>query len=188
MTATPSSLLEQLRRPGNQAAWVRFVHLYTPLLWRWLARRGVRPTDAADLIQDIFVVLVQKMPEFTYDRKKSFRAWLHTITLNKWRDRLRARVPIPLDDGEQPLADLEAGGVEDAFDQTECSSYLAARALRLIQAEFQEPTWRAFWECVVAGRPGAEVARELGLTTNAVYLARGRVLRRLREELDGLLD
>ena len=58
----------------------------------------------------------------------------------------------------------------------------------MIQAEFQPATWRTFWECVVAGRPAADVARSLGVGANAVYLAKGRVRRRLRQDLDGLLD
>src|SRR5262245_39503669 len=65
MTPTPPSLLEKLRSPDDAEAWARFVRLYTPLLWRWLTRRGATPADAADVTQDVFVVLLQKLPEFT---------------------------------------------------------------------------------------------------------------------------
>ncbi len=188
MVPTPASLLEQVRQTDNQEAWSRFVWLYTPLLQRWLARLGVRAEEAADLVQDIFVLLVRKLPEFRYDRHMSFRAWLRTVTLNKWRDRQRGRVDQPLDAEAPALANLEVEDDAAVFDEEEYRSYLAGRALRLIQAEFEETTWRAFWEMVVADRPAAEVAAELGVTVNAVYLAKGRVLRRLREELEGLLD
>jgi RNA polymerase sigma-70 factor (ECF subfamily) len=188
MTVTPPSLLQQLRQTSNAEAWSRFVYLYTPLLQRWLARQGVGAEEAGDLIQDIFVVLIRKLPEFSYDGRQSFRAWLRTVALNKWRDRARQRVALPIDDGALPLANLKVDDPVELFDEQEYRSYLTGRALRLIQADFPEPTWRAFWEFVVAERPAADVAREMGTTVNAVYLAKGRVLRRLREELDGLLD
>jgi RNA polymerase sigma-70 factor (ECF subfamily) len=74
------------------------------------------------------------------------------------------------------------------FDEAEYRAVLVAQASRLVRAEFTEPTWRAFWATAVEGRQAAEVAGELGLTPNAVYLARSRVLARLRGELAGLLD
>ncbi len=76
----------------------------------------------------------------------------------------------------------------EAIGEAEYREYLVRRALELMQAEFQPTTWKAFWECVTANRPAAEVAGELGLTVDAVYAAKSRVLRRLREELEGLLD
>jgi RNA polymerase sigma-70 factor (ECF subfamily) len=79
-------------------------------------------------------------------------------------------------------------GSEALFDEAEYRARLVARALELMQAEFQPTTWKACWELVVAGRPAADVARELGISENAVHLAKGRVLRRLRKELEGLLD
>src|SRR5712692_822077 len=95
MNSTSVSLLEQLRNPAESKttgpAWERFVELYTPLLYYWARRLGLRDQDAADLVQDVFLVLVRKLPEFSYDRHKSFRAWLRTVTLNKWRERQRQR-------------------------------------------------------------------------------------------------
>jgi RNA polymerase sigma-70 factor (ECF subfamily) len=143
--------------------------------------------EAADLIQDIFMVLVEKLPHFQYDAQKSFRAWLKTILLNRWRNRLRQR---------RGTKELGAGGLQSVaatdelreLEEKEYRRYLARRALELMQKEFQPATWRACWESVVNDRPAAEVAGELGLTINAVYLAKSRVLRRLREELAGLLD
>ena len=186
MTSTPPSLLERLRHPADQEAWSHFVRLYAPLLYHWAQRLGLQSSDSADLVQEVFAVLVRSLPEFRYDAHKSFRAWLRTVMLNKWRDLRRRKAPQARADDHPDLAELADDG-SDAFDEKEYRSALAARALRLIQNEFQPTTWRAFWETVVAGRPAAEVADELGITPNAVYLARGRVLRRLREDLDGLL-
>jgi RNA polymerase sigma-70 factor (ECF subfamily) len=184
---TPASLLECLRQPAQEQAWARFVELYTPLLYGWARRTGCAEADAADLVQDVFVVLVEKLPAFRYDRQKSFRAWLHTILLNKWRNRLR-RKPAASLDGAGCLDRLAGPADPPLLEEAEYRQQVVGRALRLMQTQFEAPTWKACWEFVVSGRPAAEVAAELGLTVNAVYLAKGRVLRRLREELEGLLD
>jgi len=175
----------RLRRPDEERAWVQFVDLYTPLLFHWTLRLGLQEPDAADLVQDVFLVLSQKLRTFTYDTQKSFRAWLKTVLLNKWRDRRRATLPMAPDGA---LDDVAAPDDAGAFDEAEYRGYLVGRALEVMRAEFQPATWQACWEHVVAGRPAAEVAEQLGLTVNAVYLAKSRVLRRLREELQGLLD
>jgi RNA polymerase sigma-70 factor (ECF subfamily) len=179
--------LERLRQPAEQAAWARFVDLYTPLLYSWGRRLGLQPQDAADLVQDVFTVLVEKLPGFRYDPHKSFRAWLRTVLLNKWRNRRRRHAEAPLP-AAGALPDRAPAEAPDALAEAEYRQRLVGRALHLMRAEFQPATWKACWEVVAGGRPAPEVARELGLTVNAVYLAKSRVLRRLREELDGLLD
>jgi RNA polymerase sigma-70 factor (ECF subfamily) len=93
MTQTPASLLERLREPNAAEAWERLVRLYTPLLYSWARQVGLQEPDAADLVQDVFVTLFETLPTFVYDRRRSFRGWLHTLTLNKWRDRRRRRSP-----------------------------------------------------------------------------------------------
>jgi RNA polymerase sigma-70 factor (ECF subfamily) len=188
MHTTSISLLERVRRPTERAAWARFVELYTPLLYYWACRLGMQGADAADLVQDVFTVLVQKLPGFTYDGGKSFRAWLRTITYNKWRDFQRRRAAAPEGLHAMPLPDLPATDDMDAFWEREYRQQLVGRALELMQREFQPSTWKACWECVVEGRPAAEVAQELGLGIDAVYAAKSRVLRRLRQELGGLFD
>src|SRR5262245_11991856 len=95
MHTTSISLLERVRQPTEREAWTRFVELYTPLLYYWACRLGMQEPDAADLVQDVFTVLVQKLPSFSYDASKSFRSWLRTITYNKWRDFQRRRAAAP---------------------------------------------------------------------------------------------
>jgi RNA polymerase sigma-70 factor (ECF subfamily) len=182
---TPASLLERLRGPGDRGAWARFVELYTPLLLGWAQRLGLQDADAADLVQEVFVLLLRKLPAFTYDRGLRFRGWLWTVVRNHWAT-LRRRAPAPPGglDGE-PAA--EDDGLQ-ALEEEEYRGYLVSRALRLMKAEFQPATWQAFWQTAAAGRPAADVAAELGLTVAAVYTARSRVLRRLRQDLRGLLD
>src|SRR5207244_3271465 len=95
---TPASLLERLRQPGDAAAWDRFVTLYTPFLYRCVRPLGLQAADRADLLQDVFLVLYRKLPTFTYDPTRSFRAWLRALLLNKWRD-ARRRAAAHVDGG-----------------------------------------------------------------------------------------
>src|SRR5262249_61831187 len=108
MPSPPLSLLERLRRPGESGrdadAWSRFVDLYAPLLFYWARRLGLAEPDAADLVQDVFLVLVRQLPTFRHDGRHSFRAWLHTILLNHWRDRLRRPAVVATGAGPRPPA------------------------------------------------------------------------------------
>jgi RNA polymerase sigma-70 factor (ECF subfamily) len=186
MITTPVSLLEQLRRPDEQAAWVEFVRLYGPLLFYWARKAGLQESDAADLTQEVFAVLVQKLPEFRYDEHKSFRAWLRTIALNKWRDGRRRRARLP--------AEIDGSGLDDvpepdeSFTEQEYRRQLMTQALEILRPEFRPATWKAFEEHGVAGRRAEDVARDLGMTVGGVYAAKFRVLARLRNYLQGLLE
>jgi RNA polymerase sigma-70 factor (ECF subfamily) len=180
---TSISLLERLKQPAAQESWTRFVNLYTPLLFYWARRLGLQETDAADLVQDVFALLVKRLPHFDYKRDQSFRGWLRTVLFNQSRKKGRAH----------PTTNASLSGVAEPehaadIDEAEFQQQLTVRALQLMQEEFQPTTWQACWETVVCGRPTVEVARELGISVNAVYLARSRVLRRLRQELEGMLD
>jgi RNA polymerase sigma-70 factor (ECF subfamily) len=188
MNTTSASLLEQLRQPDAADAWRRFVHLYTPLLYYWARGTGLPAHDAADLVQEVLVVLVQKLPEFSYDRSKSFRGWLRTVALNKWRERCRRFAARPDQAGDTGLSGVESPDPVVAFEEADYRAQLVRRALQIMQTEFEPSTWKACWEVVVSNRHAAEVAAELGVSVDVVYSAKSRVLRRLRQELDGLLD
>jgi RNA polymerase sigma-70 factor (ECF subfamily) len=186
MLTTSASLLNRLKEGNEPESWRRFVLLYTPLLYCWAGRLGVQEADAADLVQDVFTLLYQKLPEFTYRPEKSFRGWLRTVLVNKWREGLR-RSTLPTCADPAALAGVAANPPAD-FAEEEYRRYLVGRALQLMQADFTPTTWKACWETTVGNKSPAEAARELGLSLRAVYLARIRVLKRLRQELDGLLD
>lgn len=189
MNTTSLTLLERLARGTDQAAWGRFVELYTPLLLAWCQRLGLSDSDSADLMQTVFVTLYEKLPQFRYDPNRSFRAWLKTVMLNAWRNQARKqRAGTP---GAQGALDPDSIPDTDPrlqLDEAEYRAHLVRRALTLIQASFEPATARACWEFVVQGRPAQEVADELGLSVNAVYLAKSRVLRHLRHELQWLID
>lgn len=183
---TSISLLERLRQPEPHEAWTHFVQLYTPLLWYWAAKLGLQDQDAADLVQDVFVRLFQKLPEFQYDRHKSFRTWLQTVTQNIWRDKCRERRKAGRPEGD--LAEVSVPDSALEIEEAEYRQRLVGRALELMQTDFHPTTWQAFWGCTVLNRPAAEMAQELGISTASVYVAKSRVLARLRRELADLLD
>src|SRR5437899_3344819 len=137
MNTTPASLLERLRDPGEQAAWERFVLLYTPLLCLWARRLGLAGQDVDDLVQDVFAVLVRKLPDFRYDPHKRFRGWLWTVTVNKCREKKRRQTGPILDPAPPTLEEVAAQDETAAVDESEYRDYLVQRALELMKAEFQ---------------------------------------------------
>jgi RNA polymerase sigma-70 factor (ECF subfamily) len=175
-------MLEHLRNAPNDAEWERFVRQYQPLLCYWARRLGMQDQDAADLVQDVLMVMVQKLPRFQYRPEQSFRGWMRTVLINKWRDRQKRPMAVGVDTDELAQSSPEA----DCFEEREHRLYVLGKALRLMESAFEPATWQACWETVVGGRPAAQVAAELGMTVNAVYLAKARVLVRLRQELQHL--
>lgn len=184
--STDASLLQRLRKPGEKEAWDRFVALYSPLVRTWASRLQATGVDAEELVQEVFASLVRSIPQFEYSAQGRFRGWLWTTTKNKWRELLRRRVPIGRD-----TVDVNSLPIDDpieAIDAAEYRNYLVGRALALMRAEFQPTSWQAFLETTMENQPAARVAERLGLTVDAVYAAKSRVLRRLRQELDGLTE
>jgi RNA polymerase sigma-70 factor (ECF subfamily) len=188
MHSTSPTLLQRLRGPADEDAWPHFVDLYTPLLYYWARRTGLQDSDAADLVQDVFATLVRKMPEFAYDRRQSFRSWLRTVLMNRYRDLRRRQAARPAEEARGSWSDLATDDPTEELDEAEYRRHLVRKAMELIRDEFHPTTWQACWEHGVAGRSAGEVAAELGVTPNAVYIATSRVLRRLHAELEGLLD
>lgn len=184
---TPGSLLERLRQPFDAEAWGRFVSLYTPLIHSWARRVGLQEEDALDLVQNVFVTLLRVLPTFEYDRDRSFRRWLRTVTLNSWRNDRKRKTNRVLRGAGNASQAPGPDELQTAWD-AEYQQHLVARALTVMRTDFRESTWKACWEMVVSERPAADIAAELGMTPGAVYAAKVRVLNRLREELDGLLD
>jgi RNA polymerase sigma-70 factor (ECF subfamily) len=141
MHTTSVSLLEPLRQPDAHTAWERFVNFYTPLLFYWARRVDWQEPDAADLVQDVFVILLQKLPEFHYDRSRSFRSWLHVLLLNKWRELCPGR-PALAQPGDASLCGVASTDDEVAeLDEAEFRQHLLMRAMQLMQADFQPATW-----------------------------------------------
>ncbi len=185
MNTTSASLLYSLKGPASPQAWSRFVRTYSPMVYTWARQTGLQDADALDLVQDVFTALVQKLPSFTYDADRGFREWLWVVTRNKFLERARRR-KLPIDPTSVPegLPDDPAG---ETIEEAEFRTHLLGRLIPSVRCQFQPTTWTAFWESVVQNRPAAEVAAELGLTPDAVYKAKARVLARLHENLADLI-
>lgn len=186
--ATSTSLLSRLRARDAEA-WNRMVDLYFPLVYRWCARSGVPEADIPDAVQEVFRAVADGVAAFRCDRPgDTFRGWLRGVTRHKVQNYWRHRPPEARAEGgteaQQRLAQLADPGTADA-DTTDLpeTARLVRQALEWVQAEFEPATWQAFWRVTVEGHGPADVANDLGLTVNAVYKAKCRVLRRLRETL-----
>lgn len=184
---TRVSLLQQLRSKQDSRAWSKFVQLYTPLICHWVDDLRVPKPERNDVVQEVFLVLLGKISTFQYDAKQSFRGWLRTVTINKCRDYFRKQNRLTEPKFVAHLELAEASDI-DLLTQQQYRDHLAESALLLMQKHFSQTTWKACWEHVANGRSAPEVAAELDISVNAVYLARGRVLQRLRQELQGLWE
>ncbi len=189
METTSLTLLEQLRGPNHTAAWGRFVALYTPLLKEWAARRGFLGADADDLIQNVFVKLMYEVTRYKKAEGRSFRAWLAQVLANAGHDYRRRKATRALP-GAVGLAEVghEPPNPAEELEEEAFRQALLRRGLDVVKADFSEQTWAAFTAVTLDDRPAPQVAAELGMTENAVYLARHRVLTRLRQELEVFLD
>jgi RNA polymerase sigma-70 factor (ECF subfamily) len=193
MTLTSASLLERLRDPADEAAWKRLVAIYRPWLLGWLRRHGLGEADADDLIQDVFVVVLRELPVFRHNQRAgAFRAWLRTIAVHRLRDALRGRRYRPeARGGARLLEELEQledpGSTLTTQWEAEHDRHVVARLLALLQPDFQAATWEAFHGVMLQGQTPAAVAQRLGISVNAVLLAKSRILARLRQEASGLI-
>lgn len=184
------SLLEVLRR-DEPDAWDRFVSLFGPLVYGWCRRAGLQGEDSQDVGQEVFQAVARTIGRFRRERPgDTFRGWLWTITRSKINDHWRRRQQEPAGLGGTTAQRRIAQIPDEAEEPTDSSAEtsLGHRALDLLREEFNETTWRAFWRLVVGRRSAAEVAEELGISRNAVYLAKSRVLRRLREDYGDLIE
>jgi RNA polymerase sigma-70 factor (ECF subfamily) len=188
-------LIDRVRQRDAEA-WKRFARLYTPLVYRWARQCDLQPSDAADVVQEVFAAVISNIDRFrSNEARSSLRGWLWTIARNQVRLYYRRRKNRPAAVGgstanrffhEQPSD--EPSWQELVADEREPSGFdshssLVHRAVGLIRQDFQPKTWQAFWRVVVEGRAATDVAEQLSMTPAAVRQAKYRVLCRLQDEL-----
>jgi len=188
LTGSTSSSLIRRVKAHDQAAWQRLVRLYGPLVDSWIRRSNVQAADRQDLFQDVFTAVFHGIAGFRKDLPgDTFRGWLRVVTRHKVIDHFRrCSTETPGIGGSDIWRKLEAIPFpeEDSDAEADAVQDLRLRALGMIQAEFEVRTWQMFWRVVVGCEPASEVAADCGVSPSAVRLAKSRVLRRLREELD----
>jgi len=194
MSDTSNSLLERLRQGPNETAWRRMVDLYTPLIRGWLRRYALKDSDCDDLVQDVLAVVVRRLPDFQRrPQVGAFRRWLRTIAVNCLRDFWRSQRFEPRGIGNADFSSIlsELEDPESALSKLwdmEHDRHVTAVLLEKIRPRFETKTWQAFRRVALDGVPVDQVAAELGLTANAVFIAKSRVVHLLRKEGEGLLD
>ncbi len=188
--STSASLIERVRDRDEQA-WQRLAELYTPLVYTWTRKGGLRNCDAVDVVQDVFRGVLQGIDGFRRDgRDSSFRGWLWSITRNQVRLFIRRHRDRPRAIGGDDAAEL-LQQYPMWFDQEEEPSSeenrrtIVHRALNLVRGDFSATTWDAFLRTTLQHESAAEVGAALGISAVAVRQAKFRVLQRLRQELDG---
>jgi RNA polymerase sigma factor (sigma-70 family) len=194
MSPTSATLLERLRDRADAAAWQRLVDLYSPLLSGWLRRHALQDADVDDLVQEVLMAVAREASQFQHSgRPGAFRHWLRTILANRLREFWRSRRLRPKATGDSDFTALldqledPDSGISHLWDQ-EHDQHVVRRLLAMIEPQFAPSTWQAFRRVVLEGARPDVVAGELGLTVNAVFIAKSRVLQRLRQEAHDLLD
>lgn len=181
---TRASLLLRLQQPEDELAWQEFVEIYQPLLERLAARYGLQAADAQDVAQEVLTKVAKAVPEWEHDPARgTFRGWLTRVTRNLTIEQFRAR-------SRRPRTNPESGQLEqldrdaDSIFQLEEQRELFGWAARKARDQFAPATWQAFWLTAVEQQLPAAVAEQLGLSAGAVYIARSRVMARMRELIE----
>lgn len=194
MNTTSESLLIRLQNDAQASnsenahqAWETFVRLYTPLIFHWARKVGLKQADAADLVQEVFAIVFRKLPDLRYDRKGSFRGWLRTVTMNKFREQRRKKT-LPIIDATDSLMDQLASipQAESTWD-LDYGRMLLKQAMDQMECDFEPATWRALKSVMSQSSSVDQAAQEHGVSPWTIYSARSRLMRRLREQLDGML-
>lgn len=194
MNETSLSLLSRLRREPDSESWSRLVELYGPLIRAWMRKYDVQDSDANDLVQEVLLAVSNDVGKFDHGGEPgAFRGWLRAILVNRLRKFWRARDRRPQARGDSDidarLAQLDdpASEMSQIWDRQH-DQYVLRQLLAIAEPHFAPTTWKAFCRVALDGEKADVVATELGISLNSVCLAKSRVLRRLRQESDGLIE
>ena len=183
---TRPSLLVRIRDAKDSGAWSQFVKVYSPLVYRYMQQHGLQNADAADVTQDVLRTVSRAIRGFDYDRSRgTFRGWLMSVARTRLCDFLASRERQAQGTGDTAmltvLKNLPSQQQDTDRWEQEYHKCVFDWAVDEIRDSFQESTWQAFWQTNVEGKETKQVADSLGMTVEAVYLARSRVLARLKK-------
>ena len=193
MDSTSESLLIRLQSVADngegidQTAWRQFVEIYAPLIFSWARKIGLQANDSSDLVQDVLTLAFQKLPSFRYDRSRSFRGWLRTVTLNKYRETIRRKSTQQAVASHSVLEQLQQLPVAESTWDLDYARLLVAQTMEQMRDDFAKPTWQALKMVMVEQTRVDQAAELTGVSPWTIYSARSRLMKRLRLELDGLL-
>ena len=185
---TRPSLLLRIRNADDVGAWREFAEVYGPLIHRFARNQGLQDADAADLAQEVLYAVAGAIGRLNYDRQLGrFRGWLLTVARSKLSNLFARRKRQPQGTGDSGLQEslqrVPSASDEEAFWDAEYERRLFEWAAERVRPSFQATTWQAFWMTAVDDKDVKEVSVQLGLTVGAVYIAKSRVLARLKEQI-----
>jgi RNA polymerase sigma-70 factor (ECF subfamily) len=193
---TRPSLLLRIRDSADAEAWRQFAELYARVIYGYCRRRGLQDADAADVTQEVLGQVARSIRSFEYSPERGrFRGWLGTVTHSKIeRFRRKATPPHvgPASDPagrttDAPVEAAESAGADPEWIDEFNAGVLCA-AMERIRPEFEPQTWRAFELTWLENRTPQDAARDLGCRVHAVYVAKSRVVGRLRDEVASLAE
>ncbi len=183
---TRASLILRLQNPDDVAAWDEFAAIYGPVVFRMARRQSLQSADADDLVQEVMSAVASSISKWL-DRsdRGTFRAWLFRIARNTAIDFLTRRKHRPWATGDEATQTFDHAVAVDRevssdFD-IEYRRELFHWASEQIKGIVSESTWQAFWLTSVENRPIDTVAAKLGMSVGSIYIARSRVMKRLRD-------
>jgi len=188
-TMTSTSLLEGLKDPNNQVVWRNFVERYRPMLERYARRFGLGSADAQDAAQVTLIAFNDSYRQGKYDREKGrLRVWLFGIARNQIRGlvRKRAKQEFQAAQSESQTDFFARVTDEDEMEkvwEAEWRQAVLQNCLEEVRREFDTKTIQAFEMFAWKGRPATEVGEELGMSPNAIFICKHRVMKRIRELL-----
>ncbi len=186
---TKASLILRLPSADDAEAWQEFVSIYEPFVYRFARRGGLQDADARELVQNVMLSVAHAVGRWRPDRQRGrFRTWLFRIARNQLLDVLTKQQRSVVSRGGSAIFEMldraaSSSGSAERQLQTEHRRELFRWAADRVRCSVKEVTWKAFWMTAVDDLDVEQVAGELGLTNGAVYIARSRVLARLRDEV-----
>lgn len=187
---TSATLIGRLAAtPGDSIAWGEFVGRYGPMIRLWCRSRGLQNADVDDVTQSVLMRIADRIRDFEYDANLSFRAWLKTLTHHAWYDFVQKENRNHTRTGASVWPELMTVEARDDLSgrlEREYDAELFEMAVFRVKLRVNDRTWKAFELSAIQQKPGADVAAELGMKVAHVYVAKGEVLKRLKEELSRL--
>lgn len=189
LPSTRASLLHRLKKSnGDSDAWPEFVQTYGPRISHWCRGWGLQSTDAEDVKQDVMLAMARQMRSFEYDASLRFRSWLKTIAHRAWVDFLKSRSRAIAGSGSDSVqAILDSVETQEDFIEQimqECDKGILEDAMLVIRRRVNENTWQAFQMTAIEGISAPHVATQLGMAITAVYKAKSRIQKLLKEEIE----
>ncbi|MEM6473225.1 MAG: sigma-70 family RNA polymerase sigma factor [Planctomycetota bacterium] len=191
---TRASLLIRLRDSADTDAWNEFAEIYGPMIFGFARRGGMQESDAADLVQEVMKEVASSIKRFDYNPELGrFRSWLFRIAKRTMGHIHRRQIRQPKGTGDtgvvQQLHNVSTpiDTLESAWNE-EYERQILHWAADKIRDRFEETTWMAFWMTAVEGVSAQHAADELGLSIGSVYVAKNRVLKRLKQKVREIDD